>query len=81
MFSGPPPDRLEIRKTGGSLGVIFPDNLRTRLNLKEGGQVYFVELPDRSLILSPRDPKHAEVTRVARKVMDECKDTFRELAK
>ena len=77
----PPSDTLQIRKIGNSLGLILSKDLLARLNLKEGDQLHVVEQPERGLKLTPYDPKHAEVMRIAREVMDEYKDTFKELAK
>ena len=43
--------------------------------------MHVVEQTERGVKLSPYDPKHAKVMGIARQVMDEYKDTFRELAK
>jgi putative addiction module antidote len=72
---------LQIRKIGNSLGFILPKDLLARLDLKDGDKMHVVEQTERGVKLSPYDPKHAKVMAIARKVMDEYKDTFRELAK
>jgi putative addiction module antidote len=72
---------LQIRKIGNSLGFILPKDLLTRLDLKDGDKMHVVEQTERGVKLSPYDPKHAKVMGIARQVMDEYKDTFRELAK
>jgi putative addiction module antidote len=72
---------LQIRKIGNSVGVILPKDLLARLNLKEGDKFYPVEQPDGSLRLSPFNPKHARTMEIARKVMNEYRDTFAALAK
>jgi putative addiction module antidote len=76
-----PANTLQIRRIGNSHGLILSRDLLARLGLKEGDRLHVVEQPDRGLKLSPYDPKHAEVMRIAREVMDEYKDTFKELAK
>jgi putative addiction module antidote len=72
---------LQICKIGDSLGVILPQELVTRLNLKEGDHLYPVQQPDGSLRLVPYDPKHARAMEIGRKMMDEYRDTFIALAK
>ena len=72
---------VQIRKIGDSLGFILPKDLLARLDLKEGDKMHVVEQTERGVKLSPYDPKHAKVMGIARQVMDEYKDTFRELAK
>lgn len=72
---------LQIRKIGNSTGIILPKELLARLGLKEGEKLSLTELTDRGLRLTPFDPKHAETMAVARELLDEYKDTFRELAK
>jgi putative addiction module antidote len=72
---------LQIKKIGNSLGLILPKELLARLKLKEGDKFYVVEQTERGIRLSPYDPKHARAMKVAHKVMEEYKDTFRALAK
>ena len=72
---------LQIRKIGNSVGLILPKDLLARLNLKEGDKLHVIEQAERALKLSPYDPKHATVMSIARDIMDEYQDTFRELAK
>ena len=70
-----------IQEIGDSLGMILPKDLIARLGLKEGYKVHLMEQAERGIKLTPYDPKHAKVMGVARQVMDEYKDTFRDLAK
>ena len=72
---------LTVRKVGNSTGLILPKDLLARLNLKEGDKLHVVEQTENSFKLSPYDPKHARALAIARGVMDEYKDTFKELAK
>lgn len=76
-----PSHTVTVRKIGNSTGVILPKDLLARLKLKEGDKLYIVEQTENSVKFSPYDPKHARVMSIAREVMDEYKDTFRELAK
>jgi len=72
---------LQIRKIGNSTGIILPKELLLKLGLKEGDKLSVVELPERGVQLSSYDPDHAETMAAAREILDEYKDTFRELAK
>jgi putative addiction module antidote len=72
---------LQICKIGDSVGLILPDELLSRLNLKEGDALYPVQQPDGGLLLTPRKPKHARAMEIAREMMHEYRDTFAALAK
>jgi putative addiction module antidote len=72
---------LHIRKIGNSTGIILPKDLLARLNLKEGDKLHVVEQTENGVKLSTYDPKHSKTMQIARQLMDEYKDTFRELAK
>jgi putative addiction module antidote len=72
---------LQICKIGESVGLILPDELLSRLNLKEGDTLYPVQQPDGSLWLTPHKPKRARAMEIARKMMHEYRDTFAALAK
>ena len=72
---------LQVRKIGNSTGVILPKELLIKLGLKEADKLSVVELSDEGLKLSPYDQEHSETMATARALMDEYKDTFRELAK
>jgi putative addiction module antidote len=72
---------LEICKIGDSIGVILPNALVARFDLKEGDKLYPVQQPDGSLRLVPYNPKHAQAMEIARKMMREYRETFAALAK
>ena len=72
---------LQIRKIGNSTGIILPKDLLARLNLKEGDKLHVIEQTEHAVKLSTYDPKHSKTMQIARQLMDEYKDTFRELAK
>ena len=72
---------LQICKIGDSIGLILPDELLSRLNLKEGDVLHPVQQPDGGLLLTPHKSKHARAMDIARKAMHEYRDTFTALAK
>jgi putative addiction module antidote len=72
---------LQICKIGDAVGVILPNELVERLNLKEGDKLYPIQQPDGSLRLAPYNPKHARAMEISRKMMREYRDTFAALAK
>ena len=47
---------LKIRQIGNSLGVVLPKEALSRLNVKEGDQLFLTEAPDGSVRLTPYDP-------------------------
>lgn len=73
--------KLEIKKIGNSTGLILPKELLTRLDLQQGQWLSVTENVDGSIRLSPFDPEFDKAMRIVDDVMDEYRDTLRELAK
>jgi len=59
----------------------LPKRLLARLKLSEGDKLHVVEQAERSLKLSPYDPKHAEAIEIARRSFRKYGDTYKALAK
>jgi putative addiction module antidote len=72
---------LQIKKIGNSTGLILPKELLARLKLKEGDKLHVVEHTERSIKLSPYDPKHAKAMEIARRSFRKYADTYKALAK
>jgi len=72
---------LEIRRIGGSVGLILPQDLLARLKLKEGDKLQIVEQTDGSLKLALYDQTHARGLQIARQAFRDYADTFKALAK
>lgn len=72
---------LQIRKIGDSIGLIFPDELISRLNLKEGDTLHPVVQPDGTLQLTRGKTKRERTKEIARKMIHDYRDTFAALAK
>jgi putative addiction module antidote len=72
---------LQIKKIGNSTGLILPKELLARLKLKEGDKLHVVEHTERSIKLSPYDPKHAKALEIARRSFRNYADTYKALAK
>ena len=72
---------LQIKKIGNSTGLILPKELLARLKLKEGDKLHVVEQTERSIKLSPYDPKHAKAMEIARRSFRKYADTYKALAK
>ena len=72
---------LHIRKIGNSAGVILPKDLMARLDWKEGDRLFVVDGAERSLKLTPYDPKHAKALEIARRSFRDYANTYRALAK
>jgi putative addiction module antidote len=72
---------LQIKKIGNSTGLILPKELLARLKLREGDKLHVVEHTERSIKLSPYDPKHARAMEIARQSFRKYADTYKALAK
>ncbi len=72
---------LKVRPFGNSLGVLLPKDVLTRLNLKDGDELYLVEAPDGSMRVTPYDPAFEKQMNAARKGMGKYRNTLRELSK
>ncbi len=72
---------LQVRKIGNSLGFILPKEMLANLGLKEGDKLRVIGQTNDAFKLTPDDAKHAKAMAIARKAMDEYKDTFAALAK
>ena len=73
--------KLEIKKIGNSSGIILPKELMTALGLKPGMELYAAAAGDGAIRLTPYDPDFAESMKLVDDIMDEYRDTLKELAK
>lgn len=72
--------KLEVKKIGNSVGLILPRDLVAKLGLKVGDEFFVV--PDSSgMRLTPYDPEFEESMRLVDQIMDDYKNTLKELAK
>ncbi len=72
---------LKVRKIGNSLGLVLPKESLVRLNVKEGGLLYFTEAPDGSYRLTGYNENFTRQVSEAEKIMQQDKDLLRELSK
>ena len=72
---------LQVRPVGNSLGVVLPDVLLERLNLKDGDTLYLTEAPDGSMRVRPHDQNFETQVSASREAMAAYRNTLRELAK
>ena len=72
---------LKVRPVGNSLGVVLPDVLLERLNLKDGDTLYLTEAPDGSMRVRPHDKNFETQVSASREAMAAYRNTLRELAK
>lgn len=73
--------KLEVKKIGNSTGLILPKELVTRLGLEPGRALYATPDGDGGLRLTPYDPDFEQSMRLVDEIMDEYRDTLKELAK
>lgn len=72
---------VKVRPIGNSLGVVLPKDVLSRLNLKDGDNLYLTEAPDGTMRITPYDPAFDAQMRATREGMSAYRNTLRELAK
>ena len=70
---------LKITNIGNSVGVILPDELLERLQVKRGDTLYAVETKN-GIELTANDPAVAQQMEIAERVMLEDHEALRKLA-
>ena len=73
--------KLTLKKIGNSTGLILPKEILTQLGLQEGDEIFANVNARGGLELSPFDPDFETSMRLAEEIIEEYKDTLRELAK
>jgi putative addiction module antidote len=73
--------KIQIKKIGNSDGLILPEELMQRLDLKPGQQLHIVELAGGGFQALPYDPDFEKTMNVAEEIIDEYRDTLAALAK
>lgn len=72
--------QVKVTQVGNSLGVILPKEIVERLGIARGQQLTVSQTAD-GIELSPYDPEFEKQMRLAEEIMDQYRDTLRELAK
>lgn len=73
--------KLVVKKIGNSTGLILPKELLARLGLEPGDELHAAPDGAGGLRLSPYDPNFERSMSLVEEIMDEYRDTLRELAK
>ena len=73
--------KLEVKKIGNSTGLILPKELLVRLGLKPGDELHATPNGAGGFVLSPYDPEFERSMALVDEIMDEYRDTLKELAK
>ena len=71
---------VKVTQVGNSLGVVLPKDIVERLGIARGQQLT-LSVTENGIELSPFDGEFEEQMRLAEEIMDEYRDTLRELAK
>jgi putative addiction module antidote len=71
---------LKITTVGNSTGIILPKEALAKLNVAKGDHIYLTESPS-GFLITAYNPDFERQMKLAEEVMDEYKDTLRELAK
>ncbi len=72
---------LKVRRVGNSLGVVLPKEVLSRLNLRDGDQIFLTDAPDGSYRLTPYDPEFAKQVKIGKKLMAQYRNALRTLAR
>jgi antitoxin component of MazEF toxin-antitoxin module len=72
--------KLELKRFGNCLVVVFPDELQNRLNVARADFVSAVEMNE-DLLIVPYDAEVEEQVRLGLEIMAEHREIFRALAK
>lgn len=71
---------LQLTPIGDSVGILFPEELLARLQLKAGDAIYLTETPD-GHAFTKHNPEFEEQVRVGREIMKEHRAVLQELSK
>ena len=72
---------LKLIAVGASTGVVIPEEMLTRLNVREGDILYAVETPDGGYSLAPHNPDFDGKADKAEEITGRYRNTLRDLAK
>jgi putative addiction module antidote len=73
--------KLTLKRVGNSTGLILPKDLLSQLGMVEGDELFASVNAKGGLELSPFNPDFETSMRLADEIIEEYKDTLRELAK
>lgn len=72
---------LKVRKVGNSLGLVLPKEVVGRLRTGEGEDVFLLEGPNNTYLLTPYDPVFEKKMKKAEQIMARYRNTLHALAK
>ena len=72
---------LAVRKVGGSLAVVLPEELINRLSIQDGSLLYLVEAPDGGCRLLPHHPAFQAQMAKAHDIVGRYRNTLQILAR
>jgi antitoxin MazE len=70
---------LRLRRTGNSLSTIWPKELLSRLNVKEGDRLFVIETRH-GVMVTPYDPQFERTMQNADQVIERFKHAYKVLA-
>lgn len=71
---------LELTQIGDSIGIVLPEEVLGRLNLRRGAKVFVTETPE-GFALTPYDAELEDQLDAGRELMRQYHETFKQLAK
>jgi putative addiction module antidote len=73
-------EKSKVTTIGSSVGIVLPKSIQTKLRVKKGDTITFIETP-KGVEITAFDPEFEEQMEMARKVMDDYRNALDELAK
>jgi antitoxin MazE len=72
--------RVKLRRTGNSLSTTWPKEMLSRMNVREGDELYLVET-QHGVMVTPYDPKFEKTLDTAEKIMARDRHALKELSR
>lgn len=72
---------LELVQIGNSIGVVLPEEALAKLGIEAGDVLHLADTADGAMRITRYSPEVARQIAVGDEIMDDYRDTFRDLAK
>ncbi|MEQ8469535.1 MAG: AbrB/MazE/SpoVT family DNA-binding domain-containing protein [Marinoscillum sp.] len=73
-------EKSKVTTIGSSVGIVLPKSIQSKLRVKKGDTISFIETPN-GIEITAYDPEFEDQMDKARKVMDDYRNALNELAK
>lgn len=73
-------EKAKVTTVGSSVGIVLPKSIQSKLRIKKGDTISFIETPN-GVEITAYNPEFEEQMNAARRVMDDYRNALNELAK